>query len=619
MKPFTKETLYYLHNGELKDAYVYFGAHLLKDESGEIQETRFRVYAPNANRIDLVGDFNDYRLGAHPMQEIFDGVFEICVPENLRGCAYKYAIEASSGERLYKSDPYAFYSALRPKTPSIVANLDNYRWNDKTYMETTRNVPPYDKQVSVYEVHLGSWMRKPDGSVHDYRELAERLLPYVLEHGFTHIELMPVVEHPFDKSWGYQGTGYFSVTSRYGSVDDFKHFVDACHRAGIRVLLDWVPGHVCKDEHGLYRFDGDFLYEYSDEDIRENAVWGTANLDLGKGETQSFLISNALFYLKEYHIDGFRLDAVSNIIYYLGDSSRGVNERGLEFLRKLSQAVFAYHPQALLVAEDSSAFPKVTHPLESGGLGFNYKWNMGWMNDTLEFFQTPHFVRKDHHGKLTFSLMYAFSENFMLPFSHDEVVHGKKSLLAKMPGDYAQKFRDARTLLGYMFTHPGKTLLFMGNEFAQFEEWKDYRELDWSLLQYPLHDSFKRYVRDWNMTVRSEAALHETDHDPRGFEWIDADNTTEGIVSFMRFDKRREETIVVILNVIDRHHENLPVGVMRPGKYREIINSDQDIYSGGHFVNETPLFTKEEEANGRNHSLRIRMAGLSIALLKWEG
>ncbi len=611
------DVMYHLHKGTLYTAYEHFGAHVM--DSNEGMKTRFRVYAPNAESIDLVGSFNDYALGAHPMEKVDDaGVFETSLEGDLTGERYKYAILSKQGERLYKSDPFAFYSANRPDTVSRVARLD-FSWGDGSYMRRLRESAPYDKPVSIYEVHLGSWMRKPDGGFHSYRELAGHLIPYVASLGFSHIELMPIIEHPFDGSWGYQGTGYYSVTSRYGSPEDFAYFVDAAHQAGIGVIVDWVPGHICKDAHGLYRFDGSFLYEYDDDSIRENPVWGTANLDLGKGETRSFLISNALFFMRKYHIDGFRIDAVSNIVYYMGESDRGVNEGALAFLRALSKAVFAECDGAILAAEDSSAFPKVTHPIEHGGLGFNYKWNMGWMNDTLKYFQKDPIYRKHHHSNLTFSLMYAFTENFILPFSHDEVVHGKGSLVDKMPGDYWQKFANYRALIGYLFTHPGKPLLFMGSEFAQMNEWNDADELDWQLLSYPVHDSARRFTRDMNRVMHAEKALHEADHVPEGFEWIDADNADESVISFVRYSRGREEMLVVVLNLTPTPRHDFPLGVPRKGTYHEIVNSDKNVYAGSNLFNGAPRESIDEPMHGRDQHIRVLLAPLSISILKWEG
>ena len=618
MNPIHEDTLYYFNQGQLQDAYRHFGAHLIRDDQGEIILTRFTVYAPHAVSISVVGEFNGYQDWVHQMSKIDSaGIWRIEVPQNLAWQTYKYRIETLGGEKLFKADPYAFYSSLRPETTSKVYDLEGYVWQDDAYMASRHLKHPYDSPVSIYEMHVGTWMQKPGGGYHTFAELVDLVIPYLKKHHFTHLELMPVYEHPLDASWGYQGTGYFSVTSRYGVPKDLMYLVDQCHQNDIRVLLDWVPGHICKDAHGLYMFDGQPLYEYEDPFIRENVVWGTANLDLGKGETRSFLISNALFFLKEFHIDGFRIDAVSNIIYYLGDPANGENYGGQNFLRELSKAVFAHHPSALLAAEDSSAFPKVTHPVEYGGLGFNYKWNMGWMNDTLKYFEKDPVYRKYHHHELTFSLHYTYFENYILPLSHDEVVHGKQSLVEKMPGDYWQKFANYRALLGYFYTHPGKTLLFMGGEFGQMHEWKDHSELDWFLLSYPMHDSALRYNRDMMALVQSEPALHALDHDPSGFQWIDQHNAEQSILTYVRYAKPYEEPLVVVLNLTPTPYHHYRIGVPLKGTYEEIMNSDKVIYGGSNLFNGTPINTQEEPSHGFLQSLDITVSPLSLTLLKW--
>ncbi len=618
MDAFAKDTMYYLMNGELTDAYEHFGAHLMY-ENNQVKATRFRVYAPKALAVSVIGEFNQFDINKHPMEKIHEGgVFSVVIEENLSRQPYKYAIKTRDGRIVYKSDPYAFYSAKRPDSVSLVTERTLYTWQDDAYMKKRLNQPPYQEPVSIYEVHLGTWMQKPDGRFHTYADLVDLLIPYVKKQGFTHIELMPVIEHPFDGSWGYQGTGYYSVTSRYGTVDDFKYFIDKCHQNDIKVILDWVPGHFVKDEHGLANFDGGPLYEYEDEDRRENPSWGTVNFDLGKGETQSYLISSACFFLNEYHVDGFRVDAVSYMIYYHGDTTRGENEGAIAFLKKLSKAVFNIHPNALLIAEDSSAYPKVTHPVHEGGLGFNYKWNMGWMNDTLKYFEKDPIHRKYHHNLLTFSLMYAFSENYVLPFSHDEVVHGKKSLVDKMPGDYWQKFANYRALIGYMHAHPGKTLLFMGQEFAQMHEWKDYTELDWHLLSYPMHESAQRYNRDLNFISKHEKALHEADHDGSGFEWIDADNHEQSIFSFVRYDAKRAQTVVCVLNLTPVVHHDYKLAVPKKGTYDEIISSDKSIYGGSGLYNGTPLESFDDNIKHFTQAINVLLPPLSLIMLKWR-
>ena len=614
MKDLREDTLYYLDNGTLQDAYEFFGAHVKKDEKNDVTATVFRLYAPNAKAVHLIGEFNGYSETHSPMNKIDNaGVFEISIKKDLRRQPYKYAIHTKQGETLYKSDPFAFYSALRPDTVSIVADRNLYTWQSAA----TPNPAPYDRPMNIYELHVGTWMQRPDGTFHTYANLVDYLIPYLKENHFTHVELMPIIEHPFDGSWGYQGTGYYSVTSRYGTVDDLKYFVDQCHLNGIRVILDWVPGHFVKDAHGLSRFDGSYLFEYPDEERRENPQWGTINFDLGKGFPQTYLISSALYFMKEFGIDGYRIDAVSYMLYYHGNPERGQNDGAVEFLKRLSYAVFAHDPNALLIAEDSSAHPKVTHPLENGGLGFNYKWNMGWMNDTLKYFDKDPVHRKYHHDLLTFSLMYAFSENYVLPFSHDEVVHGKKSLVDKMPGDYWQKFANFRALIGYLHTHPGKTLLFMGQEFAQMHEWKDYTELDWHLLSYPMHESALAFTRAMNRLTKSEPALHTLDHYPEGFQWIDADNSDQSILSFIRYGTNPREHVIVIMNLTPQVHHGMVFGVPRAGTYKELINSDYARYGGSDLYNGTPLPTHNHPAHGFNQSIEALVSPLSVTVLKW--
>ena len=478
--------LHLFHEGSLFQSHELFGAHLFKDS--ESLFTRFCVWAPNALQVRLVGDFNNWNGAGFELQKVNEeGVWMVVVDNDLEGCLYKYEILSQAGEHFLKSDPYAFFSEVRPNTASVVYSLEKFEWKDDQWMNRKRQGNFLSAPAVIYEIHLGSWRTKQGGEFLTYKELAAELIPYVIEHGFTHIELLPLVEHPFDGSWGYQGTGYYSVTSRYGTPNDFRDFVDQFHHHGIGVILDWVPGHFCKDRHGLYRFDGTHIYSYTNPNDRENTIWGTANFDLGKGEVQSFLISNAYFWMEYFHIDGFRMDAVANIIYWPNATRKEENPYGITFLKKLNKAVHEYNPNFLMIGEDSTDFPQVTAPVMDGGLGFDYKWNMGWMNDMLEYMETPPYLRRHVHSKVSFSLLYAFSEHFMLPLSHDEVVHGKKSLLDKMPGEYWKKFAQLRLLLGYMFAHPGKKLLFMGFELGQFSEWKDKEQLDWNLMEYDMH------------------------------------------------------------------------------------------------------------------------------------
>jgi len=619
MQAFKADTLYYFNQGKLIDAYEHFGAHLVKNKEGKIIATRFTVYAPHAKAISVVGEFNNFEGWVHQLSKIDEtGIWRIEIAENLEWKAYKYEIHTHDGRTLYKADPYAYFSALRPDTTSKVYDLEGYDWQDKAYMNNRNETSVYQTPMNIYELHVGTWMQKPGGEFHRFNEMVDLLIPYLKENHYTHVELMPIYEHPFDGSWGYQGTGYFSVTSRYGVPKDFMYFVDQCHQHDIKVIMDWVPGHICRDAHGLYMFDGQPLYEYRDPHIRENEVWGTANLDLGRGEVQSFLISNALFYMKKYHIDGFRIDAVSNIIYYLGDSRIGENQGALTFLKRLSHEIFNYYDNAILAAEDSTAYPKVTHPVEYGGLGFNYKWNMGWMNDTLKYFEKDPIYRKYHHNDLIFSLHYAFSENYILPLSHDEVVHGKHSLVEKMPGDYWQKFANYRALMGYFYTHPGKTLLFMGGEFGHMHEWKDYTELDWHLLEYPMHQSALKYNRAMMKLVKEEKALHENDHDASGFEWIDQYNADQSIVSFIRYSIAQNEHVVVVINLTPTPYHNYQIGVPARGQYTELINSDKSEYGGSNLFNGTAINTLNEPMHNKPYSIKMTIAPLSVSILKWS-
>lgn len=613
----SKDDVYYFNEGRLLDAYRIFGAHVIKDNSGNITGTRFTVYAPHAKEVSVMGEFNDFQAWIHNLEKVDEsGVWQIEIKEAKEWHEYKYEIKTYDGRTLYKSDPFAFYSSKRPETLSKIYDLEGYDWKDDKFIKERNEKNIYESQIAIYEIHLGTWMIKPNGEFHNYNELVDKLVPYLNENGFTHVEFMPIIEHPLDQSWGYQGTGYYSATSRFGVPKDLMYLVDQLHQHNISVILDWVPGHICKDAHGLYMFDGQALYEYSDESIRENIVWGTANLDLGKGVTQSFLISNALFWMKYFHVDGFRIDAVSNIIYHLGDSSQGVNQGALDFLKKLSTETFKEFNNLLLIAEDSTAYPKVTHPVSEGGLGFNYKWNMGWMNDTLEYFEKDPIYRKFHHDNITFGLTYAFSENYVLPLSHDEVVHGKYSLVEKMPGDYWQKFANYRSLIGLMLTHPGKTVMFMGGEFAQVHEWKDYTELDWNLLSYPIHEAALVFNHDMNLVVASEKSLHELDHSAQGFKWIDSNNKDQSVFSYIRYAKDKNDFVIVVLNLTPESYTNFNIGLPEAGTYYEIINSDKARYGGSNLFNGKDISSVKEALHGFENSLEMIIAPLSITILK---
>ena len=548
-KTVTKKIIKEFMNGNCFDVYRSFGSRFCPAEGeGEVSGVQFTLWAPGASAVSVVGDFNAWSLESAPMKRDRDGVWSAFVPGMELGAIYKYAVTDAKGNTVYKSDPFAFYSELRPGTASVVYNLNSYPWTDAKWMETSRAGNRVIQPMNIYEIHLGSWRRgklthlsveeqdrhKAEEPFLNYREIADQLVPYLSEMHYTHVEIMPVSEHPLDGSWGYQTLSYFSVTSRFGTPEDFQYFVNRLHEAGFGVILDWVPGHFCKDQSGLYQFDGTWLYENPMAELRENSLWGTANFDLSKGHVQSFLISNAVYFLREYHIDGLRVDAVANILYldYEKTPSPALkneyggreNIGGIEFLRKLNQTLYKLFANPILVAEESSAWPLVTKPTYIGGLGFTFKWNMGWMNDSLEYAKEDPLFKKWKHNKLTFSLMYAFSENYILPLSHDEVVHGKCSLLSKMPGDYDSKFAALRCFYTYMMGHPGKKLLFMGGEFGQFIEWRYYEELEWKLLLYPPHAMLRKFVSQLNYYYKTLKPFWECDDDYRGFEWIDADN-----------------------------------------------------------------------------------------------
>ncbi len=612
----TDYQLHLFHEGNLFQSHQLFGAHIFRNSHQTY--TRFCVWAPNARQIRLVGDFNKWNGHGYELQRINEeGVWMIVTNQDLEENIYKYEIITQSGERLLKADPFAFYSEVRPQTASIVYSLKDYDWQDNHWMNRKLNSNFLSEPAILYEVHLGSWRKKQNGDYLTYADLANELIPYVIEHGFTHIELLPLVEHPLDDSWGYQGTGYFSVTSRYGEPNEFQYFVDQCHQHGIGVILDWVPGHFCKDAHGLYRFDGTHLYSYQHSSGRENPVWGTANFNLGKGEVQSFLISNALFWMEHFHIDGFRMDAVANIIYWPSTGNeKHENPFGIAFLKKLNKVIDEYNPHFLMIGEDSTDFPNVTAPVSYGGLGFGYKWNMGWMNDILEYMETPPFARSHVHSKITFSLLYAFSENFMLPFSHDEVVHGKKSLLDKMPGEYWEKFAQLRLLLGFMFAHPGKKLLFMGFEFGQFAEWKDKEQLDWSLLEYSMHQKLNAYVKWLMKFYKRSNALYELDHLQDGFEWIDVDNREQSIFSFIRKGKKEEDLFIIVCNFTAVSYQEYKIGVPDRGEYREIFNSDLEEYGGTGQQNKKTVIAVEEPFHGRPFSIKLTIAPFGCQMIR---
>ncbi len=605
------------------------GCHFIEWEGEE--GYRFAVWAPNAKRIHIVGDFNQWNGESHPLKRLTEQGVWVGFFTDVKGdLPYKYEIITSDNRTLLKSDPYAFQSELRPNTASLTPEKEsNYTWNDNAWKQNKQSFDPYTSPISIYEVHLGSWKKQDSGEFYTYIELATELIPYVKSLGYTHIELLPLAEHPFDLSWGYQITGYYAVTSRYGSRNDFKYFVDECHKHQIGIIMDWVPGHFCKDDFALRRFDGEPLYEYADPLKAEKKTWGTLAFDFGRPEVQSFLVSNALFWLEEYHIDGIRVDAVASMLYLNFDRQDGEEriensyggEENLEayaFIRKLNEVIFSYEPQTLMMAEDSSDLPLVTAPTYSGGLGFNFKWNMGWMNDMLMYMKKDPIHRKWHHNLLTFSFMYTHSENFLLPLSHDEVVHGKKSLLDKMPGDMWQQFANLRLLYGYMMAHPGKKLLFMGGELAQYAEWKDKEQLDWHLLDYPLHQGIFQYVKALNQFYKRYPELYELDHDPNGFEWVDPHNVDQSIVAFRRKGKKQDQELIIVCNFTPAICYDYKVGVPLPGTYQEVFNSDQEEFGGSNQLNEDKHFSFPEKWHGLPQHIKIKVPPLAVAIFKYN-
>lgn len=619
---------YLLAEGTHLHMYEHLGAHLLEVDGR--QGVRFAVWAPNALRVSVVGDFNNWDGRRHPMRfHHGSGIWELFLPGLQEGTLYKYEIKTRyEGYMVNKADPVGFASEMRPKTASVVWNIDKYDWQDGEWMANRTSHNAFDKPVSVYEVHLGSWRRKNGWEWLTYRELARDLIPYVKEMGFTHIELLPVAEHPFDGSWGYQITGYFAPTSRYGTPDDFMAFVDACHQAGIGVILDWVPAHFPKDQQGLSFFDGTYLYEHSDPLQREHPDWGTLIFNYGRYEVRQFLISNAIFWLDKYHIDGLRVDAVASMLYLDFSRSPGQwtpnpyggreNLEALDFIRRFNERVHELYPDALTIAEESTAWPGVTRPVYDDGLGFDLKWNMGWMHDTLRYMKLESIHRSYHQGELTFSLIYAFDEQFILPLSHDEVVHLKKSMLDKMPGDVWQKFANLRLLYGYQWSHPGKKLLFMGGEFGQWREWSEDRSLDWHLLEQGenKHLGLQQFMRDLNRFYQSEPALYEDDFTWEGFKWIDLRDAQHSIVAFARHASTSGETVMVVCNFTPVVRHGYRLGVAEPGAYQEVLNSDAAIYGGSNVLNEYPLESTPTSWHNQYHSIQLTLPPLGVVFLK---
>lgn len=619
--------LHLIGKGDHHKTYEKLGAHII--EVDKVKGTHFSVWAPSAVRVSIVGSFNNWDGRNHQMRVLgSSGIWELFIPGISQGCKYKYEIKTKLDTVLVKSDPHAFYSEIRPKTASIVYDINGYEWNDDKWMEKRENINLFETPISIYEVHLGSWMRKPEKNNRylTYKELAPKLLSYVKKMGFTHIELMPVSEHPFDGSWGYQVLGYFAATSRFGEPKDFMWFVDFLHNHGIGIILDWVPAHFPKDAHGLSYFDGTPMYEYADPRKGEHADWGTLVFDYGRYEVSNFLISSGLFWLDKYHIDGLRVDAVASMLYldYGRNSGEwapnkyGGNENleAINFVKKFNELTHKYHKGSMTIAEESTAWTGVTKPTYLGGLGFTFKWNMGWMNDTLEYIQKDPVHRKYHHDKVTFGLIYAFSENYVLVLSHDEVVHGKCSMLDKMPGDRWQKFANLRSYYGFQYTHPGKKLIFMGGEIGMWNEWWEERSIDWHLLNYEPHKKLQIFLRDLNNLYKKEAALYQFDYHWSSFEWIDSHDADNNVFSYIRRAKVPDDYLVIVLNFSPVPRYDYRVGVPDKRYFKEILNSDSQIYYGSNIGNIGGVSAEDHSWQGRPFSIKLTLPPLSILILK---
>lgn len=615
--------LYLFHEGSNSNAYEYFGSHR-KNKNTVV----FRVWAPDAKNVSVTGDFNDWSETENPMKQLKNsgGVWEAEIKNIKPYDMYKYCITAADGRTLMKCDPYGFHMETRPGTATKYYEIDDcYEWHDEKWVEGRNGKNIYESPVNIYEIHAGSWKQYDDGNFYSYRALADALVPYVKKMGYTHIEFMPLTEYPFDGSWGYQVTGYFAATSRYGEPKDLMYLVDKCHENGIGVILDWVPAHFPKDANGLYEFDGGPLYEYSDPRKGEHYGWGTRVFDFGKNEVRSFLMSSASFWLKKYHLDGIRIDAVASMLYLDYDrkdgewvpNKNGGNENleAVEFLQKLNENIFRDFPYAMMIAEESTSWPMVTKPVFSGGLGFNFKWNMGWMNDILRYFSLDGFFRKYNHDCITFSMFYAFSENFVLPISHDEVVHGKKSLIDKMPGSYDEKFAGVRAFLGYMMAHPGKKLMFMGQEFGQFIEWNYEKGLDWLLLDYPKHRALQNYFKKINEFYKANPAFWQIDYSWEGFSWISSDDKDNSVIAFRRIDEKGKE-IIVVCNFTNVERCDYRIGIPKKGAYKIVFNSDDVEFGGEGKGNNGKLKTESINMHGFEQSISLDLPPMSAIYIK---
>ena len=609
--------IFLFKQGNNQEAQRYFGAHLCQQDGQD--GAVFRVWAPHAKAVSVVGDFNSWVPGSHPMTKVEEGIWELFIPGIKEYDIYKFCVTSPSDELLFKADPYAFHTETRPSNGSKVYDLDGYAWNDGAWLEQQEKQDVINSPVSIYEMHMGSWKMKDENTPYNYSEVADLLIPYIKDMGYTHVELLPITEYPFDGSWGYQVSGYFAPTSRYGTPKDFMAFVDKLHQAGIGVILDWVPAHFPRDGYGLYMFDGAPCYEDPNPRRGEHKEWGTMVFNYGMGEVQSFLISSALFWIDQYHLDGLRVDAVASMLYLDYNRRDGEwepnvnggkeNLEAIAFLQKCNGVVLGRHPHKMMIAEESTAWPMVTKPAADGGLGFNFKWNMGWMNDMLSYMKTDPLFRAGNHGKVTFSFFYAFSENFILPISHDEVVHGKCSLINKMPGDYETKFANLRTFYGYMMAHPGKKLLFMGQEFGQFIEWDEKKPLDWMLLEYDKHRQLQSYVRDLNAFYKENPAMWQVDYSWEGFQWIVPDDNQQSVVIFLRRDAAGK-MILVACNFNPVLRRGYKLGVPVSGTYKELLNSDDARYGGGD-VHNAPVRSVKGAMHGFDQHIKIDLPPLS--------
>ncbi|WP_238299453.1 1,4-alpha-glucan branching protein GlgB [Eubacterium sp. MSJ-33] len=613
------------NEGKHYSIYEKMGAHPMTVDG--VEGVLFAVWAPNADRVSVVGNFNNWDGRRHPMRKLdYSGIYELFIPGKLVGEIYKYEIKAKSGQVFMKSDPYAFSNEVRPANASRIVDI-SYKWKDTAWMEKRETKDTDAQPMAIYEMHLGSWKRPTDGrEFYNYRDIASLLADYLLMMNYNYVELMPIMEHPYDPSWGYQVTGYYAPTSRYGSPADFMYFVDYLHSKGIGVILDWVPAHFPKDEHGLGRFDGTALYEHEDPRRGEHPHWGTYIYNYGRNEVRNFLVANALYWAEKYHIDGIRIDAVASMLYL--DYGRGDGEwlpniyggnenlEAIDFIKEVNSKMHELHKGVIMIAEESTAWPMMTHPVEAGGLGFDYKWNMGWMNDFLNYMKLDPLYRKYHHNDLTFSMVYAYSEKFILVLSHDEVVHEKGSMIAKMPGGYEDKFSNLRVAYGYMMTHPGKKLLFMGQEIAQFAEFNENAEVDWSLFEFDAHVFMQGYVKELNELYKTEPALYELDSSPEGFTWINCNSANTSLLSYVRKGKKESDTLLIICNFTPMEHKAYKLATPSGGRWQEIFSSDNSRYGGEGRNNKTVKQAKKAECDGQEHYISVTVPPLSISVFK---